>query len=74
MEKNQFTVNDITQEILVKVAKYIKFLKNPDGFNVWLHKIMVNNMNKTLRDEVKQSLKSDTMNVVNEFKNRLENF
>ena len=34
--------NDIIQEILVKVVKNIKYLKTPETFKKWVHRIIIN--------------------------------
>lgn len=40
--KNNESLSDLTQEILLKVAKYITNLKNPKCFKSWLNQIITN--------------------------------
>lgn len=49
-------VSDITQEILVKVAKNISKLKNPGTFRSWLNQIIIRQFYDTLRKK-KRSIK-----------------
>ncbi len=46
-------IMDITQEILFKVAKNIKKLKNPRTFKSWLNQIIINQFYDTLRKKQK---------------------
>lgn len=46
-------IMDITQEILFKVAKNIKKLKNPKTFKSWLNQIIINQFYDTLRKKQK---------------------
>lgn len=41
-DKDFSQINDLVQEILLKVVKDLKSLKNPRYFKRWLHKIMIN--------------------------------
>ena len=42
-------IMDLTQEVLFKVAKNIKKLKNPRTFKSWLNQIIINQFYDTLR-------------------------
>ena len=44
---------DLTQEVLFKVAKNIKKLKNPRTFKSWLNQIIVNQFYDSLRKKKK---------------------
>ena len=46
-------IMDLTQEILFKVAKNIKKLKNPRTFKSWLNQIIINQFYDTLRKKKK---------------------
>lgn len=46
-------IMDLTQEILFKVAKNIKKLKNPRTFKSWLNQIIMNQFYDTLRKKQK---------------------
>ena len=46
-------IMDLTQEILFKVAKNIKKLKNPRTFKSWLNQIIINQFYDTLRKKQK---------------------
>ena len=46
-------IMDLTQEILFKVAKNIKKLKNPRTFKSWLNQIIINQFSDTLRKKQK---------------------
>lgn len=46
-------IMDLTQEILFKVAKNIKKLKNPKTFKSWLNQIIINQFYDTLRKKQK---------------------
>jgi len=54
-------VSDITQEILLKVAKNIHRLKNPSTFKSWLNQIIVRQFYDTLRKKQK-SIKKVSLN------------
>ena len=59
------------------ISSKITFLLN--NYNKVYDKVVsmetkVNSMSKTMKEEVKQSLKNDTVSVVNDFRNRLESF
>lgn len=47
--KNNDNLSDLTQEILFKIAKNIKSLKNPKCFNSWLNQIITNTYYDFLR-------------------------
>lgn len=46
-------IMDLTQEVLFKVAKNIKKLKNPRTFKSWLNQIIINQFYDTLRKKQK---------------------
>ena len=50
-------IMDLTQEILFKVAKNIKKLKNPRTFKSWLNQIIINQFYDTLRKKQKSAKK-----------------
>ena len=47
-EKKQ-DISDLTQEVLLKMAKNVDKLKNIDNFRAWLNKIIVNTYNDYLK-------------------------
>jgi len=53
-------LSDLTQETLLKMAKSIKNLKNPERFNSWLYQIAQNIFYDTLRKNKKHSSVSQT--------------
>lgn len=53
MSKSNDNINDLTQEVLLKVAKYIQNLKNPKCFSGWLNQIITNTYYDDLRKQKK---------------------
>lgn len=49
MSPNNDTLSDLTQEVLLKVAKHITNLKNPRCFKGWLNQIITNTYYDSLR-------------------------
>ena len=58
MTPNNDRLSDLTQEVLLKVAKYITNLKNPKCFKGWLNHIITNTYYDDLR---KQKNKPETI-------------
>jgi len=60
LSKNNDNLSDLTQEVLVKVAKNIRHLKNPKCFKSWLNQIITN----TYFDEVRRNKnRPDTISI-----------
>lgn len=53
MLNNNDRISDLTQEVLLKVAKNIQRLKNPKCFNSWLNQIITNTYYDELRKQKK---------------------
>lgn len=53
MSRNNENINDLTQDVLLKVAKHIQNLKNPKCFNGWLNQIITNTYYDDLRKQKK---------------------
>lgn len=53
MLNNNDRISDLTQEVLLKVAKNIQRLKNPKCFNSWLNQIVTNTCYDELRKQKK---------------------
>lgn len=53
MFSNNDRISDLTQEVLLKVAKNIQRLKNPKCFNGWLNQIITNTYYDELRKQKK---------------------
>lgn len=53
MSRNNENINDLTQDVLLKVAKNIQNLKNPKCFNGWLNQIITNTYYDDLRKQKK---------------------
>ncbi len=51
MTPNNDRLSDLTQEVLLKVAKYITNLKNPKCFKGWLNHIITNTYYDDLRKQ-----------------------
>ena len=49
MAKNNNNIHDLTQEVLLKIAKNIHNLKSPKCFNRWLNQIITNTYYDSLR-------------------------
>ncbi len=64
-------IMDLTQEILFKVAKNIRKLKNPKTFKSWLNQIIINQFYDTLRKKQK-SVKKVCLDSSPDAKNELE--
>lgn len=64
-------IMDLTQEILFKVAKNIRKLKNPKTFKSWLNQIIINQFYDTLRKKQK-SVKKVCLDSSPDAKNGLE--
>ena len=64
-------IMDLTQEILFKVAKNIRKLKNPKTFKSWLNQIIINQFYDTLRKKQK-SVKKFCLDSSPDAKNELE--
>lgn len=64
-------IMDLTQEILFKVAKNIKKLKNPRTFKSWLNQIIINQFYDTLRKKQK-SVKKVCLDNADESKAKFE--
>lgn len=64
-------IMDLTQEILFKVAKNIRKLKNPKTFKSWLNQIIINQFYDTLRKKQK-SVKKVCLDSSSDAKNELE--
>ncbi len=62
---------DLTQEVLFKVAKNIKKLKNPRTFKSWLNQIIVNQFYDSLRKKKKNDTKV-FLDDENDAKNKFE--
>ena len=52
---NNYDINDLTQEILVKLSKKINQLKNPKYYKTWLNQIIINCYYDYLRKNKKQN-------------------
>lgn len=60
MKNNNDTISDLTQEVLLKVAKNIQNLKNPKCFNSWLNQIIT----RTYYDDLRKTKKvPDTISI-----------
>lgn len=60
MKNNNDTISDLTQEVLLKVAKNIQNLKNPKCFNSWLNQIIT----RTYYDDLRKIKKvPDTISI-----------
>lgn len=53
MKNNNDRISDLTQEVLVKIAKNIQNLKNPKYFNGWLNQIITNTYYDDIRKQKK---------------------
>lgn len=53
MKNNNDRISDLTQEVLVKIAKNIQNLKNPKCFNGWLNQIITNTYYDDFRKQKK---------------------
>jgi RNA polymerase sigma-70 factor (ECF subfamily) len=52
---NDMYVEDITQEVLIRVCRHIKGLKHPITFNAWLGTIVINEVRRYMRKNYKHS-------------------
>lgn len=57
MNAKQDDISDLTQEILFKVAKNIKKLKNPKTFKAWLNQIIIRQFYDSLRKKQRTPIK-----------------
>ena len=55
LKKDGSDINDLVQEVLLKLTNKIKQLKNPDYFKTWLNQIVVNSYYDYLRKNKKYS-------------------
>ncbi len=55
LDSDNSDILDITQEVLLKVAKNIKRLKNPKTFKSWLNQIITNQFYDSLRKKQKSA-------------------
>lgn len=53
MAKNSNSIHDLTQEVLLKIAKNIQNLKSPKCFNRWVNQIITNTYYDSLRKNKK---------------------
>lgn len=53
LKKDDNELNDIMQDVLIKLSKKIKQLKNPDYFKTWLNQIILNSYYDYLRKNKK---------------------
>ena len=65
-------ISDLTQEVLFKVAKNIKKLKNPKTFRAWLNQITIRQFYDSLRKKRKIPIKIVTENECEEDKKEFE--
>ena len=73
LNKTQEDINDIKQNILLKLAKNITKLKNPKSFKTWLNQIIVHSYYDYLRKKKKESL-AKTPEIQDEiYTNEIEN-
>ena len=56
LNKNHYDIQDILQEILIKIVRNIKNLKNPLSFKNWLNKITMNSYYDNLRKAKNKAL------------------
>lgn len=55
LKKDTRDINDLTQEILLKLSKKITQLKNPNNFKTWLNQIVLNSYYDYLRKNKKRN-------------------
>lgn len=56
LKKDNNDINDLAQNVLIKLSKKITQLKNPNYFKTWLNQIIVNTYYDYLRKKKKNSL------------------
>lgn len=57
LKKDEVDVSDIMQDVLIKLSKKIKQLKNPQYFKTWLNQIIINSYYDYLR-KIKKKIKT----------------
>ena len=55
LKKDSIDINDIVQEVLLKISSKITQLKNPSYFKTWLNQIVINSYYDYLRKNKKHS-------------------
>lgn len=57
LKKDNNDINDISQNVLIKLSRKINQLKNPNNFKTWLNQIIINTYYDYLRKKKKTALK-----------------
>jgi RNA polymerase sigma-70 factor (ECF subfamily) len=52
---NYHAAEDVAQEVIVKMYRYLGKLKVPEAFDSWLYRIVINECNKSIGKKVKQA-------------------
>ena len=62
LKKDSNDINDIVQNVLIKLTKKISQLKNPNNFKAWLNQIIINTYYDYLRKNKKNKIKENFIN------------
>jgi RNA polymerase sigma factor (sigma-70 family) len=63
--KNQMSAEDIMQEGLIRIFRYLEFFKGEGSFEVWMRRIMVNTAINYYKKNLKQNDEKDIDSVFN---------
>ena len=74
LKKDDNELNDIAQDVLIKLSKKISQLKNPIYFKTWLNQIIVNSYYDYLRKNKKKPIFSSLSNDNEEEKYKIEDY